>query len=145
MKQQYLQQISWLNLEMPQVVLIFCEAYVVLNYVVICDVCPQLFYHLQREGSFPEPRATFYAAEIAMALGYLHSLDIVYRYIHTHMQVTVYKDRQRLKTDKPWQILSAHVRFMFHINSCPAFTMIVFHFRRECCIGNVITKYHNVF
>ncbi|XP_030248867.1 serine/threonine-protein kinase Sgk2b [Sparus aurata] len=39
----------------------------------------ELFYHLQREGSFPEPRATFYAAEIAMALGYLHSLDIVYR------------------------------------------------------------------
>ncbi|XP_031155071.1 serine/threonine-protein kinase Sgk2b isoform X2 [Sander lucioperca] len=38
-----------------------------------------LFYHLQREGSFPEPRAAFYAAEMAMALGYLHSLDIVYR------------------------------------------------------------------
>lgn len=42
-------------------------------------VCFQLFYHLQREGSFPEPRAAFYAAEMAMALGYLHSLDIVYR------------------------------------------------------------------
>ncbi|XP_070691259.1 serine/threonine-protein kinase Sgk2b [Pempheris klunzingeri] len=39
----------------------------------------ELFYHLQREGSFPEPRAAFYAAEMAMALGYLHSLDIVYR------------------------------------------------------------------
>lgn len=39
----------------------------------------QLFYHLQREGSFPEPRAAFYAAEIAAALGYLHSLSIVYR------------------------------------------------------------------
>lgn len=46
-------------------------------------VFPQLFYHLQREGSFSEPRAAFYAAEMAMALGYLHSLDIVYRYIHT--------------------------------------------------------------
>ncbi|KAI3361019.1 hypothetical protein L3Q82_013224 [Scortum barcoo] len=39
----------------------------------------ELFYHLQREGSFPEPRAAFYTAEMAMALGYLHSLDIVYR------------------------------------------------------------------
>lgn len=42
--------------------------------------CSQLFYHLQRDGSFPEPRAVFYAAEMALALGYLHSLGIVYRY-----------------------------------------------------------------
>lgn len=42
--------------------------------------CSQLFFHLQREGSFPEPRAVFYAAEMALALGYLHSLSIVYRY-----------------------------------------------------------------
>ncbi|TWW79236.1 serine/threonine-protein kinase Sgk2b isoform X1 [Takifugu flavidus] len=39
----------------------------------------ELFYHLQRERSFPEPRAAFYAAEMALALGYLHSLGIVYR------------------------------------------------------------------
>lgn len=39
----------------------------------------QLFYHLQRERIFLEPRARFYAAEIASALGYLHSLHIVYR------------------------------------------------------------------
>lgn len=39
----------------------------------------QLFYHLQRERCFLEPRARFYAAEIASALGYLHSLNIVYR------------------------------------------------------------------
>ncbi|XP_054638622.1 serine/threonine-protein kinase Sgk2b isoform X2 [Dunckerocampus dactyliophorus] len=39
----------------------------------------ELFYHLQKEGSFPESRAAFYAAEMTMALGYLHSLDIVYR------------------------------------------------------------------
>lgn len=48
------------------------------------SVCFQLFYHLQKEGSFPEPRAVFYAAEMAMALGYLHSLDIVYRYTHSN-------------------------------------------------------------
>uniref|UniRef100_A0A287CZL4 non-specific serine/threonine protein kinase n=1 Tax=Ictidomys tridecemlineatus TaxID=43179 RepID=A0A287CZL4_ICTTR len=39
----------------------------------------ELFYHLQRERCFLEPRACFYAAEIASALGYLHSLNIVYR------------------------------------------------------------------
>ncbi|XP_007236577.3 serine/threonine-protein kinase Sgk2b [Astyanax mexicanus] len=39
----------------------------------------ELFYHLQRERAFLEPRARFYAAEIASALGYLHSLHIVYR------------------------------------------------------------------
>uniref|UniRef100_A0A8D2B376 Serum/glucocorticoid regulated kinase 1 n=1 Tax=Sciurus vulgaris TaxID=55149 RepID=A0A8D2B376_SCIVU len=39
----------------------------------------ELFYHLQRECCFLEPRAHFYAAELASALGYLHSLNIVYR------------------------------------------------------------------
>uniref|UniRef100_A0A8C6V993 Uncharacterized protein n=1 Tax=Neogobius melanostomus TaxID=47308 RepID=A0A8C6V993_9GOBI len=39
----------------------------------------ELFFHLQREGSFPEARSSFYAAEMALALGYLHSLKIVYR------------------------------------------------------------------
>ncbi|XP_072514991.1 serine/threonine-protein kinase Sgk2b [Salminus brasiliensis] len=39
----------------------------------------ELFYHLQRARAFMEPRARFYAAEMASALGYLHSLHIVYR------------------------------------------------------------------
>ncbi|XP_069751340.1 serine/threonine-protein kinase Sgk1-like isoform X5 [Narcine bancroftii] len=39
----------------------------------------ELFYHLQRDHVFLEPRARFYAAEIASALGYLHALHIVYR------------------------------------------------------------------
>ncbi|XP_078143142.1 serine/threonine-protein kinase Sgk2b [Centroberyx gerrardi] len=50
-----------------------------LNFVLDYVNGGELFYHLQREGSFPEPRATFYAAEMASALGYLHSLNIVYR------------------------------------------------------------------
>ncbi|XP_041707756.1 serine/threonine-protein kinase Sgk1-like [Coregonus clupeaformis] len=49
--------------------------YFVLDYINGGD----LFYHLQREGAFPEPRETFYSAEMASALGYLHSLNIVYR------------------------------------------------------------------
>ncbi|XP_027026458.1 serine/threonine-protein kinase Sgk2b isoform X2 [Tachysurus fulvidraco] len=39
----------------------------------------ELFYHLQKERVFKEPRARFYAAEMASALGYLHSLHIIYR------------------------------------------------------------------
>ncbi|KAE8598927.1 hypothetical protein XENTR_v10016993 [Xenopus tropicalis] len=39
----------------------------------------ELFFHLQRERYFAEPRALFYAAEIGSALGYLHSIDIIYR------------------------------------------------------------------
>jgi serine/threonine protein kinase len=39
----------------------------------------ELFFHLQREKRFAEPRARFYTAEIASALGYLHEKDIIYR------------------------------------------------------------------
>lgn len=39
----------------------------------------ELFFHLQRERYFAEPRALFYAAEIGSALGYLHSMEIIYR------------------------------------------------------------------
>ncbi|XP_065322831.1 serine/threonine-protein kinase Sgk2-like isoform X2 [Gordionus sp. m RMFG-2023] len=39
----------------------------------------ELFLHLQREKRFSEQRTKFYGAEIASALGYLHSMDIIYR------------------------------------------------------------------
>ncbi|KAL5259857.1 hypothetical protein ACHWQZ_G010094 [Mnemiopsis leidyi] len=39
----------------------------------------ELFFHLQRERTFHESRARFYAAEIASAIGYLHSINIIYR------------------------------------------------------------------
>lgn len=39
----------------------------------------ELYFHLQKENYFSEPRARFYAAEITSALGYLHSNCIVYR------------------------------------------------------------------
>ncbi|XP_077991813.1 serine/threonine-protein kinase Sgk1-like [Glandiceps talaboti] len=51
------------------------KLYFVLDYV----NGGELFFHLQRERYFPEPRARFYAAEIASALGYLHSHNIIYR------------------------------------------------------------------
>ncbi|XP_058846861.1 serine/threonine-protein kinase Sgk2-like isoform X1 [Acipenser ruthenus] len=51
------------------------KLYFVLDYV----NGGELFFHLQRERCFLEPRARFYAAELASAIGYLHSLDVVYR------------------------------------------------------------------
>lgn len=51
------------------------KLYFVLNYV----NGGELFFHLQKQRVFPEARAKFYAAEIASAVGYLHSQGIVYR------------------------------------------------------------------
>jgi serine/threonine protein kinase SCH9 len=39
----------------------------------------ELFWHLQREGKFPESRARFYIAELVLALENLHNEGIVYR------------------------------------------------------------------
>lgn len=47
----------------------------------VLDYCAggELFFHLGKEGRFPEPRARFYSAEIILAISYVHSLDIIYR------------------------------------------------------------------
>jgi len=39
----------------------------------------ELFFHLSRAGRFSEGRCKFYAAELVLAIGYLHSLNIIYR------------------------------------------------------------------
>ncbi|CAH0753270.1 unnamed protein product [Bemisia tabaci] len=38
-----------------------------------------LMFHMQRQGRLPEDHARFYAAEISLALNYLHSKGIIYR------------------------------------------------------------------
>ena len=47
----------------------------------VLDFCAggELFYHLGKSGKFPETRARFYAAEILLAISYIHSLGVVYR------------------------------------------------------------------
>eukprot|EP00735_Rhodelphis_limneticus_P007646 TRINITY_DN20230_c0_g1::TRINITY_DN20230_c0_g1_i1::g.30313::m.30313 TRINITY_DN20230_c0_g1::TRINITY_DN20230_c0_g1_i1::g.30313 ORF type:complete len:514 (-),score=40.82,sp/P28178/PK2_DICDI/46.39/6e-106,Pkinase/PF00069.20/2.9e-68,Pkinase_Tyr/PF07714.12/1.1e-31,PX/PF00787.19/6.9e-18,APH/PF01636.18/9.8,APH/PF01636.18/0.002,Kinase-like/PF14531.1/1.1e+02,Kinase-like/PF14531.1/0.0017,Pkinase_C/PF00433.19/9.6,Pkinase_C/PF00433.19/0.3 TRINITY_DN20230_c0_g1_i1:290-1831(-) len=47
----------------------------------VMDYCPggELFFHLKRYGSFDEHIARFFAAELVLALEYLHRLGIVYR------------------------------------------------------------------
>lgn len=39
----------------------------------------ELFFHLSQVGRFEEARAKYYTAEIGLAIGHLHSLDIIYR------------------------------------------------------------------
>lgn len=39
----------------------------------------ELFFHLSKVGRFDEWRAKFYCSEIALAIGHLHNLDIIYR------------------------------------------------------------------
>jgi len=51
------------------------KLYMILDYI----NGGELFFHLKKEGRFPEPRVKFYAAQITCALAHLHSLQIVYR------------------------------------------------------------------
>jgi len=51
------------------------KLYIVLEYC----AGGELFFHLSRAGRFSEGRCKFYAAEILLALEYLHSLSIIYR------------------------------------------------------------------
>jgi len=47
----------------------------------VLDYCAggELFFHLSKVGKFQESRARFYAAEIVLAIAYVHQLDIIYR------------------------------------------------------------------
>ena len=51
------------------------KLYMILDYV----NGGELFFHLKKEGKFPEQRVRMYAAEIVLALAHLHSFGIVYR------------------------------------------------------------------
>ena len=57
----------------------------------------ELFFHLSKEKLFTEPRARFYAAEITLAISYLHEHGIIYRDLklenllldrHGHIKIT---------------------------------------------------------
>eukprot|EP01136_Pigoraptor_vietnamica_P031307 Opistho-1_new@91705 len=51
------------------------KIYLVLDYI----NGGELFFHLQNEGKFPEPRAKFYAAQLVLAIEDLHRMSIIYR------------------------------------------------------------------
>jgi serine/threonine protein kinase len=39
----------------------------------------ELFMHLRNSTRFPEERAKFYTAQVALAIGHLHNKHIIYR------------------------------------------------------------------
>lgn len=51
------------------------------NLYIVLEYCPggELFRYLERECFLMEDAACFYIAEIALAIGHLHSLGIIYR------------------------------------------------------------------
>lgn len=57
------------------------------------DFCSggELFYHLKKKGVYDEKTAQFYAAEIIIALEYLHSIGIIYRYKKLYIKF-LYRD-----------------------------------------------------
>lgn len=48
----------------------------------VLDYCGggELFFHLGKVGRFAEDRAKYYAAQIVLALEYVHKLGVIYRY-----------------------------------------------------------------
>ena len=58
----------------------------------------EMFTHLYRMGPFGEPQAQFYVSEVALALGHLHSLGIVYRDIKLE-NILLDKDGHVVLTD----------------------------------------------
>ena len=51
----------------------------ILSLFIVYFTGGELFFHLGKVGRFPEDRARFYAAQITLALEYIHGRDIIYR------------------------------------------------------------------
>ncbi|SPQ22388.1 c2586aac-5ab0-48af-958b-d64565c2e972 [Thermothielavioides terrestris] len=72
----------------------------------------ELFSLLRRSGRFPNPVAKFYAAEVTLALEYLHARNIIYRDLkpenllldrHGHLKITDFGFAKRVP-DKTWTL-----------------------------------------
>ncbi|KAK8055463.1 hypothetical protein PG993_000690 [Apiospora rasikravindrae] len=72
----------------------------------------ELFSLLRKSGRFPNPVAKFYAAEVTLALEYLHAKNIIYRDLkpenllldrHGHLKITDFGFAKRVP-DKTWTL-----------------------------------------
>ncbi|KAJ4229953.1 cAMP-dependent protein kinase catalytic subunit [Fusarium solani] len=72
----------------------------------------ELFSLLRKSGRFPNPVAKFYAAEVTLALEYLHSKNVIYRDLkpenllldrHGHLKITDFGFAKRVP-DKTWTL-----------------------------------------
>jgi serine/threonine protein kinase len=67
------------------------------------DYCAggELFFHLGKVGRFTEDRARFYAAQITLALEYVHGLDIIYRWGKEKRDVDIRRrEREEEETER---------------------------------------------
>ncbi|KAG0247905.1 hypothetical protein BG011_000759 [Mortierella polycephala] len=85
-----------------------CNLYMLLEYV----IGGELFSHLRKAGRFTNDMTRFYAAEIVLAIEYLHSRDIIYRDLKPenllldnagHIKITDFGFSKRVE-DRTWTL-----------------------------------------
>jgi len=83
----------------------------------------EMFAYLRAAQRFTNDMSVFYAAEIVMALDYLHSLNIIYRDLKPenilldmqgHIKITDFGFSKRLE-DKRYAETSLFIMFMYHL------------------------------
>jgi protein kinase A len=85
-----------------------CNLYMVMDFI----EGGELFSLLRKSHRFPNPVAKFYAAEVALAINYLHSQEIIYRDLkpenvlldrHGHVKITDFGFAKRVE-DITWTL-----------------------------------------
>ncbi|KAJ1772237.1 cAMP-dependent protein kinase catalytic subunit [Coemansia sp. RSA 1843] len=98
----------------PFIVQLECTMQNERNLYMLMEYVPggELFSHLRRAGRFPDDVARFYAAEIVLALDYLHSMKIIWRDTkpenilldaHGHVKLTDFGFAKRVE-DRTWTL-----------------------------------------
>lgn len=69
------------NMEHPFIVQLCFAFQTPTKLYLVLEYCSggELFFHLSRAGRFSESRTKFYAGEICLGIGHIHSTDVIYR------------------------------------------------------------------